>query len=137
MSARFAKACEVNDVRIVTYREGEVMHDSPSEWLRWTILATFGEYELRTITARNTHAIAERRAKGGWVGNVGYGWKLERNAEGVVVKVPDPGQPLDAILDAVRETQGNILRACKILHERSVPTPTGGTVWAIQPCFGS
>ena len=128
MSARFAKACEANDVRIVTAREGEVRQDSPSERLRWTILATFGEYELRTISARNAHAIAERRSKGGWIGRVGIGWKLERNADGVMVRVPDPGQPLDDILEAVREA-GSILGAAKRLQSRGVPTPDGKAIW--------
>ena len=47
LSARFAKACEAMDVRIVTQREGEVRQDTPAEWLRWTMLAAFGDYELR------------------------------------------------------------------------------------------
>lgn len=128
MSARFAKACEANDVRIVTAREGEVRQDSPAEWLRWTILATFGEYELRTISARNAHAIAERRGKGGWIGRVAYGWKLERDADGVMVRVKDPAVPVDAILDAVRE-KGTMLGAAKLLRERGIPTPDGKAVW--------
>lgn len=124
MSARFARACEDRDVRIVTTREGEVRHDSPAEWLRWTILATFGEYELRTIQSRAAGALAVRKGRGDYIGRAGYGFRLERDPSGAIVQVTDPARPLAPVLDAVREA-GSILGACKLLTERAVPVPQG------------
>lgn len=124
LAARFARACEDNGVRIVTGREGEVRQDSPAEWLRWTILATFGEYELRTIKARAATARRVREERGDHIGRVGYGFKLERDAAGVIVAVPDPDRPLEPVLQAVREAP-SILAACKLLNARGVPVPQG------------
>lgn len=128
LSARFVRACEDNDVRIVTHREGEVRQDTPAEWLRWTILATFGEYELRTIKTRSATARAVRRERGDHIGRVGYGYQLVRNEAGAIVAVPDPTRPLEPIVDAVREA-GSILGGAKLLQVRGIPAPDGGKVW--------
>lgn len=72
--------------------------------------------------------MAVRREQGGHIGRVGYGYKLARNASGVVVEVPDPDHPLEPIVAAVREA-GSILGGAKLLQDRNVPTPDGKSVW--------
>lgn len=137
LSVRFAKACEKHDVRIVTEREGEVRQDSPGEWLRWTILATFGEYELRTITERNARAKGIREARGDHLGRVGYGFRfatgpdgrLARNEAGGVIVERDPAVSFQPMIDAVRQA-GTILGGAKLLQAQGIPSPEGSAVWS-------
>lgn len=128
LTARFAKACEAADVKIVTHREGEVRQDTSAEWLRWTILATFGEYELRTIKTRAASALDERRRRGDKLGQPPYGYRFER-VDGRLDWVRDPDRPIEPLLQAYRE-KGTILGACRLLEERGIPAPKGGTRWA-------
>jgi Resolvase, N terminal domain len=60
LSARFARAVEASGARLITLREGEVRQDTPSEWLQWTILATFADYDLRVMKARAVRADGPR-----------------------------------------------------------------------------
>jgi DNA invertase Pin-like site-specific DNA recombinase len=128
MSARFAKACETADVKVITQREGEVRHDSPDQWLRWTIVATFGEYELRTIKARSASALARRRENGDKLGQAPYGYRTAR-VDGRIVHVQDDAVDLVRVIDAYREA-GSVLGACGLLEAAGVPAPRGGTRWS-------
>jgi DNA invertase Pin-like site-specific DNA recombinase len=128
LTAKFAKLCEDNDVKIVTTREGEVRHDAPAEWLRWTILATFGEYELRTIKSRADSSLAERRARGDKLGRAPYGYKLAQ-VDGRLDWVRDESVDLDAVRRAYLEA-GSVLGACGVLERDGVPAPKGGARWA-------
>lgn len=128
MTARFAKACEDRDVRIVTFREGEVRQDTPSEWLRWTTLATFGEYELRTIKARAANSLQARRERGDALGQAPYGYKHAK-VDGRIVRVPDPSQPIEPVLQAYKDA-GSVLGACRFLEARGFLAPKGGKRWA-------
>jgi DNA invertase Pin-like site-specific DNA recombinase len=128
MTARFAKACEDNDVKIITKREGEVRQDTPSEWLRWTILATFGEFELRTIRERANASIARKRANNEKMGQAPYGYR-SAIVDGRRTFVRDEGVDLDAVLDAYREAK-SVLGACGLLEAKGIPAPKGGNRWA-------
>jgi DNA invertase Pin-like site-specific DNA recombinase len=127
-TAKLVKACEAHGVRIVTQREGEVRHDTPDEWLRFTTLATFAEYELRVIKKRSQAAIERRTARGDALGKPPYGYRFGRDDTGRVILLPDPQQPLQPVLDAFNEA-GSFNGAAKVLNERGVPAPRGGK-WA-------
>ena len=127
-TAKLVKACEAHGVRIVTQREGEVRHDTPDEWLRFTTLATFAEYELRVIKKRSQGAIERRTARGDALGKPPYGYRFGRDDTKRVILLPDPQQPLQPVLDAFSEA-GSFNAAARLLNERNFPAPRGGK-WA-------
>lgn len=127
-TAKLVKACEAHGVRIVTQREGEVRHDTPDEWLRFTTLATFAEFELRTIKKRAQAAMQRRTARGDALGKPAYGYQFGRDDMQRVILVPDPLQPLQPVLDAFTEA-GSFNGAAKLLNQRGIPAARGGK-WA-------
>jgi DNA invertase Pin-like site-specific DNA recombinase len=126
---RLTDAARLHDVRIVTLREGVLGGDgSPMAHAFAEITAVFSTLELRTTKARAAGAMTVRRHRGDHIGRVGYGYRLERNAEGAIVAVPDQAHPLEPIIAAVREA-GSILGGAKLLQKRKVRAPDGGVVW--------
>ena len=123
---RLTDAAKAHGTRIVTLREGVLGGDgSPMAQAFAEITAVFSGLELRTTKARAAVAMAERRKRGDYIGRAGYGYRLARNDDGAIVQEPDPDRPLAPILEAVRETSGNIHAACKLLNARGVPVPQG------------
>ena len=123
---RLTDAAKAHGTRIVTLREGVLGGDgSPMAQAFAEITAVFSGLELRTTKARAAVAMAERRKRGDYIGRAGYGFRLARNDDGAIVQEPDPDRPLEPILEAVRETGGNIHAACKLLNARGVPVPQG------------
>ena len=123
---RLTDAAKAHGTRIVTLREGVLGGDgSPMAQAFAEITAVFSGLELRTTKARAAGAMAERRKRGDYIGRAGYGYRLARNEAGAIIQEPDPDRPLEPILEAVRETGGNILAACKLLNARGVPVPQG------------
>ena len=123
---RLTDAAKAHGTRIVTLREGALGGDgSPMAQAFAEITAVFSGLELRTTKARAAGALAVRRSRGDHIGRAGYGFRLARNEAGAIVTEPDPDRPLEPILEAVRETGGNVLAACKLLNARAVPVPQG------------
>lgn len=118
-TTKLVKAVEQHGVRIVTQREGEVRNDSPDEWLRWTILSTFGEYELRISKARSKSRDDARRARGDYLGVVPFGWQ---RTDGKLA--PNPAEDIGAVQSAYDEA-GSFMGAAQLLNERKVPTRRG------------
>ena len=126
---RLTDAAKAHGSRIVTLREGTLGGDgSPMAQAFAQITAVFSELELNTVKARVAGSLAVRRSRGDHIGRVGYGYRLARNERGAIVAVPDPDHPLEPIIAAVRDG-GSILGGCKVLRERGIPAPDGGTVW--------
>jgi hypothetical protein len=73
------------------------------------------------VTTASQPPYGYRLARAGDVGQV----TAERPDPQRVVLVPNPDEPLKPILDAVRETRGNVARAAKLLNERGVATRSG------------
>ena len=126
---RLTDAAKEHGSRIVTLREGTLGGDgSPMAQAFAQITAVFSELELNTTKARVAGSLAVRRSRGDHIGRVGYGYRVARNERGAIVAVPDPDHPLAPIIAAVRDG-GSILGGCKVLRERGIPAPDGGTVW--------
>lgn len=112
LSARFAAACEANGVRIVTQREGEVRQDTPDEWLRWTILATFANYELKVMKTRAAANIARRRVRGDDLGYAPYGMVHDPSTHKLVAR---DGEDVSAVVEAY-ERAGSFGGAAALLN---------------------
>lgn len=124
-TTKLVKAVEAHGVRIVTQREGEVRNDSPDEWLRWTILSTFGEYELRISKARAESRDKVRRERGDYLGVVPYGHRRQNGK-----LVPNPDEDIGKVY-AAYQAAGSFLGAAHRLSEAGVP-PRSGEHWSDQ-----
>lgn len=124
-TTKLVKAVEKHGVRIVTQREGEVRNDSPDEWLRWTILSTFGEYELRVSKARAESRDKVRRERGDYLGVVPYGWQRVNGK-----LAPNPSEDVGKVYDAY-QAAGSFLGAAQRLSAAGVK-PRRGEHWSDQ-----
>lgn len=86
--------------------------------------AVFGRMELQKIKKRNRAARDARLARGDTLGRAPYGYRIARDAEGRVVHVLDPSQPLEPVVDAFREA-GSFSGAARLLNDRGVKAPRG------------
>jgi DNA invertase Pin-like site-specific DNA recombinase len=115
------------EVPVVTARDGVIGGDgSPMAKAYSQIGAVFAELELNTAKARAKSAAESRRRRGDHLGNVPYGYRLERSADGMRL-VPREDQPIAPILDAW-ERAGRRVRTCaRILNdELHIPASRGG-----------
>lgn len=127
---RLTDAAKAHDVRIVTQREGVLGGDrSPMALAFAQITAVFSELELNTAKARSQAVAARRVSRGDHFGKPPYGSQTVREADGRVALVPDPEQPIEPLLAAVREA-GSVLGACKLIEARGIPAPYGGKAWS-------
>jgi DNA invertase Pin-like site-specific DNA recombinase len=78
---------------------------------------TFAGREYRKAVKRSAGTKAMQVARGDTFGHPPYGRMILRE-EGTrrVVHVPNPEEPIEPILDAIRETRGNVLAACRLLN---------------------
>jgi DNA invertase Pin-like site-specific DNA recombinase len=125
---RLTEATRTHGVRIVTTREGVLGGDgSPMAQAFAQITAVFAELELSTAKARAKGAYEARVARGDWIGRPQYGWLLEKDATGAVVKIPNPDQPLRPIIDAYVRADKRARTAVRILNDQlRLPAPHGG-----------
>lgn len=93
------------------------------------------EKELERAKERSARTVAIRRGRGdattgGHAAPYGQMW-LRAGDVGMdgdprrVVVVDNPDEPVQPLLDAIRDTKGNVLRAARLLNERGVPTRSG------------
>jgi DNA invertase Pin-like site-specific DNA recombinase len=130
--ARFMRVARDHGVRVIA--DG-VDWASPEKKLEFHLRAVFAEEELDRARARAASTVGFRRARGDVVvggHHAPYGAEWVRAGDaGIagdprrVVEVPNEREPLQPLLDAVTETRGNVLAACRLLNERRVPTRTG------------
>jgi DNA invertase Pin-like site-specific DNA recombinase len=125
---RLTEAAKAHDVRIVTTREGVLGGDgSPMAQAFAQLTAVFAEMELNTAKARARGAYEARVARGDWIGRPQYGWLLKKDATGAVVKIPNPDQPLQPVIDAYVRANKRARTATRILNdELRIPAPFGG-----------
>ncbi|HEY8869649.1 MAG TPA: recombinase family protein [Candidatus Limnocylindrales bacterium] len=128
---RLQDAAQRHGVRIVTTTGplpiGE--EDDPTTEGFAFMQAIFGRMELRKAKKRARAAREVRRARGDRFGHPPFGYRHVRDERGAIVRVPDPSQPVAAVLDAYR-AEGSILGACRRLERDGIPAPKGGKRWA-------
>jgi len=125
---RLQDAAQRHRVRIVTTGGPLAIGDGddPAAEAFAFIGSVFGRMELQKAKKRAMAAQDARRARGDRFGHPPYGSKHVKDETGRIVRVPDPSQPLDPILDAYREA-GTILGTVKLLNARGIPSPKGKT----------
>jgi DNA invertase Pin-like site-specific DNA recombinase len=123
---RLQDAAQAHRVRIVTTAGPLAIGDGddPSAEAFAFIGSIFGRMELQKAKKRARATREVRRERGDAFGHAPYGYRRAREADGRVVFVRDPAQPIEAVLEAFGET-GSFNRAAKLLNERGVPSPRG------------
>jgi len=125
---RLQDAAQQHRVRIVTtggplaIGEG----DDPAAEAFAFIGSVFGRMELQKAKKRARAARDARRTRGDRMGHAPIGFLHVKDATGRIVRVPDPERPLEPVLDAYRAA-GTVLGAVRLLNERKIPGPKGGT----------
>jgi DNA invertase Pin-like site-specific DNA recombinase len=129
-TSRLLAACKDRDVRVVTVAEGDLSDDgNPARWAYTTLISFFSEYELRMAKARSQGSATARRRRGDHMGPPPYGYRV---AGGKLV--PEPSQPVAAVLDAFR-TAGSFNGAASILNRDRVPTRNGHVATDVHPVW--
>ncbi|HUG30199.1 MAG TPA: recombinase family protein, partial [Candidatus Limnocylindria bacterium] len=128
---RLQDAAQRHNVRITTTAGTLAVGDGddPAAEAFAFIGAVFGRMELGKAKKRARAAREARVARGDRFGHPPFGYRHERDEAGRIVRIPDPSQPLQAVLDAYREA-GSILGACGRLEAAGIPAPKGGKRWA-------
>jgi DNA invertase Pin-like site-specific DNA recombinase len=122
--AKLLKAAKERNVRVVTQREGDLSDTgNPMTWAFGFLVAFFAEFELRMIKARAEAAQRRRIERGDRMGHAPYGFKHVKE-NGVIVRVVDPGEPLEPIKQAYSEA-GTVLGAVRLLRQRGIDSPQG------------
>lgn len=129
---RLQDAAQRHRVKIVT-TSGELAigdGDDPAAEAFAFIGSVFGGMELKKIKKRARASRDARKTRGDDFGHAPYGYRMARDADGRVVHVPDPSEPLEPVLEAFAEA-GSFNGAAKLLNERDVPPPR--PTWAKAP----
>ena len=99
---------------------------SPTDWSlptnrdRLIETAHFAEKEWRKASRRSQTTLTMQRQRGDKMGHPQYGFMTARQDDGRVVHVPNPDEPIEPVVEAVKETRGNILAACRLLNARGM-----------------
>lgn len=122
-SAQLLDACEVAGTTIVT-GEGRFAPGDDTARQLFHFQAMQNEGTLRQMTRKAHSTIDARRSRGDSFGHAPYGYRKARDAEGRVIHVVDPSQPIQPVLDAFAEA-GSFAGAAGLLNDRNVPSPRG------------
>jgi len=128
--ARLLKAAKDGGVRVITQREGDLSDNgNPTSWAFGFLVSFFAEFELRMAKARAQGARERRMARGDVFGHAPYGYRHVRDGAGRIMRVMDDPDALRPVLAAVRDA-GSVLGACRLLEQRDIPAPKGGSRWS-------
>lgn len=92
-----------------------------------TVMAAFAQLEADSARERQASARKARVDRGDDM-SAPYGYKLERQPNGGLRRVPDESEPIAEVLRAYREA-GTVLGACRKLEEWGIAAPLGGKRW--------
>jgi DNA invertase Pin-like site-specific DNA recombinase len=119
---RFIRVAQDHGVRVIA---GGTDYSAAENKDRLIFEAWLAERELDAAKRRAAETIRMRRRRGDTMGQPPYGYRFARNDGGRVVLVEDPDRPLQPLLDAVRDANGNTGEAVRLLNERGVPSRYG------------
>jgi DNA invertase Pin-like site-specific DNA recombinase len=119
---RFIRVAQDHQVRVIA---GDTDYSAPENKDRLIFEAWLAERELDAAKRRAAETIRMRRRRGDVMGQPPYGYRFARDADARVVLVEDPKRPIQPILDAVRDAQGNTADAVRLLNDRGVPSRYG------------
>lgn len=118
-----AERCAATGVVVRLAKEGTLDFTSAHGRLYLTVLAAVATFEADVSAERARDHVAVRRGRGDHIGQPPYGYML---VDGRLE--PDPGQPLEPILEAYREA-GTYHGAARILNAQGLNT-RGDTRWS-------
>lgn len=118
--------CELHDVQVITQADGTLTASSATGKFLRRILAELAELESELAKERIHAALDAKRSRGDVLGRPTWGFLHTKDANGRVVRVPDPDAAVSVarVLDAVRDA-GTILGAVKLLNGRGIASPKG------------
>lgn len=130
---RLQDAAQRHEVRIVTTGGPLAIGDGddPAAEAFAFIGSVFGRMELQKAKKRARAAREARRERGDRFGHPPYGYRHVRDDTGRIIRVRDESTPLEPVLQAFRDA-GTVLGACRLLEQRGIPAPKGGTRWAMS-----
>jgi DNA invertase Pin-like site-specific DNA recombinase len=124
-SARLWSACKRSRTAIVTTsRRFEPYADDDAGWAIWHYEAVANEQALNSMSRKARDTAARRKDRGDDLGAIPYG-KMAVKVDGVVKYVDDPDRPVEPILEAVRQANGRIRTAVRIINKQDIPTARG------------
>ncbi|HEX2766556.1 MAG TPA: recombinase family protein [Candidatus Limnocylindria bacterium] len=119
---RFIRVAREHGVRVIA---GGLDYSAPENKDRLVFEAWLAERELDAAKRRAAETMRMRRRRGDAVGGAPYGKRFAKDERGVVVLVDDPNRPVGPVLDAIRESRGNVMEAVRLLNDRRVPSKYG------------
>jgi len=119
---RFIRVAREHGVRVIA---GGTDYSAAENRDRLIFEAWLAERELDAAKRRAAATIRMRKKRGDAVGGAPYGKRFAKDERGVVVLVDDPDRPVQPVLDAIRDADGNVAEAVRLLNERGVPSRFG------------
>jgi DNA invertase Pin-like site-specific DNA recombinase len=120
--ADLVERCKARGIPIRLVVEGSIDYATATGRAFASMAAVFAQMERELAVERNTAAVAQRVARGDYVGRVPYGMALVRGR-----LVPNRDEPTEPILAAFREA-GSFGGTARLLNARGVPSK-GGKPW--------
>lgn len=115
---RFLRVAQEHEVRVLD-RTGE--WTTPARRTEFVFKAWLAEEEYRRAQERSAFTRRMQQSRGDRLGVPPYGMTMAREqGTGRVIHVPNPDEPVDQVIAAVRETGGNVLAATRLLNARGV-----------------
>ncbi len=132
---RFARLCRDRGVRVIA---GGVDYAAPENRDRVVFEAWMAEKELdrakeRSATTKKIRAARGDVVIGGHHAPYGKSWVRDHSTPCPspgrcrcrVILADNPAEPVEPLLEAIRDTGGNVLRAAQVLNDRGVATRSG------------
>lgn len=124
----FVDLCRAQNVTIRTKVEN-IDTSTAMGTFTFTLFAAIAELEAELARERSAAARAAKRERGDRFGHAPYGYMHVRDEQKRIVRVPDPDEPIQPIIDAYRAA-GSVLGACRLLERDGIAAPAGGKRWA-------
>jgi DNA invertase Pin-like site-specific DNA recombinase len=119
----FIYTCRDHGTRVLS-GDGEALTATANQRFSLGVQGLVNQHERELIKERIQAGVARFVEAGNAPGSAPYGWRFQRDAEGVRKLVADPDEDVDVLLNAVREG-GSFHAGARLLNARGVPTRRG------------